>query len=110
MTRCATSLRVSNRGPDTAPAPIVLRDPLPAGLELVSAHGKGWDCTVKKQPDLVVCRRDKDLAAGKSARAVTVVARVADGASRQDREQGQGEGRRRRVAGQQPRHGPGHRG
>ena len=75
------SLRVSNRGPDTAPAPILLRDPLPAGLELVSAHGKGWDCTVKKQSDLVVCRRDKDLAAHKSAPAVTVVARVADGAS-----------------------------
>jgi uncharacterized repeat protein (TIGR01451 family) len=75
------SLRVSNRGPDTAPAPIVLRDPLPAGLELVSARGKGWDCTVKKQSDLVVCTRDEDLDAGKKAPAVLVVAKVADGAS-----------------------------
>jgi uncharacterized repeat protein (TIGR01451 family) len=77
------SLRVSNRGPDTAPAPIVLRDRLPAGLELVSARGKGWDCTVKKTSDLVVCRRDEDLAAGKSAPKVTVVAKIAQGASGQ---------------------------
>ena len=53
-------LRVSNRGPDTAPTPIVVRDPLPAGLELVTAHGKGWDCAVKKATDVVVCRRNED--------------------------------------------------
>ena len=76
-------LRVSNRGPDTAPAPIVLRDRLPAGLELISARGRGWDCTVKKASDLVVCRRDDDLAAHKSAPAVLVVAKVAEGASGQ---------------------------
>ncbi len=75
------SLRVANRGPDTAPAPIVLRDPLPAGLELLSAHGKGWDCTVKKQSDLVICDRDDDLSAGKKAPPVYVVAKVAGGAS-----------------------------
>jgi len=74
-------LQVTNRGPDTAPGPIVVRDPLPAGLELVAAHGKGWDCTVKKASDLVVCRRDDDLAAGKKAPALTVVAKVAAGAS-----------------------------
>ena len=74
-------LRVSNRGPDTAPAPIVVRDPLPAGLELVTAHGEGWDCTVKKQSDLVVCSRDRDLKAGKKAPALFVVARIADDAS-----------------------------
>ncbi len=74
-------LQVSNNGPDTAPAPIVLRDPLPAGLELVSAHGKGWDCKVKTTSDLVVCRRDKDLAAHKNAHPVFVVARVAEGIS-----------------------------
>ncbi|WP_028650265.1 GEVED domain-containing protein [Nocardioides halotolerans] len=74
-------LRVSNRGPDTAPAPIVVRDALPAGLELVSARGKGWRCTVKKASDVVVCRRDGDLAAGKKAPAIHVVAKVAAGAS-----------------------------
>ena len=74
-------LQVTNRGPDTAPAPIVVRDPLPAGLELVAAHGNGWDCKVKKATDVVVCRRDKDLAAGKRAPALIVVAKVASGAS-----------------------------
>ena len=76
-------LRVTNRGPDTAPAPIVLRDRLPAGLELISARGKGWDCTAKKASDVVVCHRDEDLAAGKSAPKVTVVAKIAQGASGQ---------------------------
>ena len=81
--RVRFKLRVSNNGPDTAPAPILVRDRLPAGLELVSAHGKGWKCKIKKTSDLVVCHRDKDLAAHKSAPAVFVVATIADGASGQ---------------------------
>ena len=74
-------LQVTNRGPDTAPAPIVVRDRLPAGLELVAAHGKGWKCQAKKVSDVVVCRREVDLAAGKKAPALIVVAKVAAGAS-----------------------------
>ena len=74
-------LQVSNRGPDTAPAPMVVRDPLPAGLELVSARGKGWDCTAKKATDQVVCRRDDDLPAHKSAPALLIVAKVDNNAS-----------------------------
>ena len=76
-------LKVTNNGPDNAPAPIVVRDPLPAGLELVSARGRGWDCKVKLASDLVVCRRDQDLAAHRSAPALFVVARIAEGASGQ---------------------------
>jgi uncharacterized repeat protein (TIGR01451 family) len=74
-------LSVSNRGPDAAPAPIVVRDPLPEGLELVSARGRGWDCTVKKATDVVSCCRDAGLKAGKKAPPIVVVAKVASGAS-----------------------------
>ena len=74
-------LQVANRGPDTAPAPILVRDSLPAGLELVKAHGKGWKCQAKKVSDVVVCTRDDDLAAGNKAPALIVVAKVAADAS-----------------------------
>jgi len=74
-------LDVTNRGPEAAPAPIVVRDPLPAGLELVSARGKGWDCTVKRRTDLVVCRRDADLPVRHRAPDLIVVAKTAAGAS-----------------------------
>ena len=74
-------LRVSNRGPDAAPAPIVVRDPLPKGLQLISAKGRGWDCTAKLATDKVVCRRDNDLAAGKKAYPIVVVAKVSGAAT-----------------------------
>ena len=67
-------LQVSNKGPDAAPAPIRLRDPLPAGLELVSAKGKGWKCTVRKASDTVNCVRKRPLGAGRKAAPVFVVA------------------------------------
>ncbi|WP_210649048.1 DUF11 domain-containing protein [Nocardioides sp. SYSU D00065] len=69
-------LDVTNRGPGVAPAPIKLTDKLPAGLELVSANGKGWDCTAKKATDKVVCEMDSDLKAGQKAKPVFVVAKT----------------------------------
>ncbi|WP_210649050.1 DUF11 domain-containing protein [Nocardioides sp. SYSU D00065] len=69
-------LDVTNRGPGVAPAPIKLSDKLPAGLELVSASGKGWDCTVKKATDRVVCEMDTNLKAGQKAKPVFVVAKT----------------------------------
>jgi len=74
-------LQVTNHGPDAAPGPIVLKDPLPAGLELVSARGKSWDCTAKLATDRVVCRRDAELGAGKKAPPVIVVAKASGQAS-----------------------------
>ena len=75
-------LQVGNRGPDPVTGVIVLKDALPNGLELVSARGKGWDCTVDKKADKVSCtlegtlgqRATSGLGAGQRAPAVTVVA------------------------------------
>jgi uncharacterized repeat protein (TIGR01451 family) len=67
-------LQVSNRGSATASAPIRLTDPLPAGLELRSAHGKGWKCAVRKASDTVSCVRRKALGADRKAPPVFVVA------------------------------------
>lgn len=69
-------LTVRNTGTDAAPGPITLRDPLPRGLELVSARGKGWRCDVKKGRDTVRCVLRKDLGAGRKAAPVIVVARA----------------------------------
>ncbi|MDQ4054770.1 MAG: GEVED domain-containing protein [Actinomycetota bacterium] len=67
-------LKVSNNGPDAAPAPIKLTDKLPKGLELRSAQGKGWKCEVRKASDTVECVRNKGLGPDRKAPPVTVVA------------------------------------
>jgi uncharacterized repeat protein (TIGR01451 family) len=69
-------LRVSNKGPGAARGPIVLRDPLPRGLDLVSAKGKGWRCTVRRGADKAVCRLTQPLGAGKKAHPVVLTARA----------------------------------
>jgi hypothetical protein len=69
-------LVVTNNGPDVAPGPIKLVDRIPNGLELQSAKGKGWECTVDKKKDKVVCKRDRDLAAKKKAAPVFVTAKA----------------------------------
>jgi uncharacterized repeat protein (TIGR01451 family) len=74
-------IQVTNKGPDVAPAPIELKDPLPNGLELVSAKGKGWDCKVKKATDVVKCTRDTLLEPGKKAPPVFVVAKTTKAAT-----------------------------
>jgi uncharacterized repeat protein (TIGR01451 family) len=67
-------LQVSNRGAGRAPSPIRLTDPLPEGLELVSARGKGWRCEVRKGKDRVTCVRKRGLGADRKASPVFVVA------------------------------------
>lgn len=67
-------LQVSNKGPDAAPAPIKLTDPLPQGLELVKASGKGWKCRVAKASDKVSCVHKQALGADRKASPVFVVA------------------------------------
>jgi uncharacterized repeat protein (TIGR01451 family)/fimbrial isopeptide formation D2 family protein len=69
-------LTVSNRGDRGAPGGIVVRDALPAGLELVSAHGHGWRCQAAKRSDVVSCRRPTGLRAGHRAAAIIVTAKV----------------------------------
>ena len=67
------SLTVSNAGPDTALA-VVLVDTLPAGVTFVSASGTGWACTASGSAT-VTCTRP-DLANGATAPVVTVVVRA----------------------------------
>lgn len=69
-------LTVRNTGADAAPGPITLTDPLPAGLELLSAKGKGWTCKTHTARDTASCVLRKDLGAGKKAAPVFVVAKA----------------------------------
>jgi len=56
------TLTVRNVGINDAPAPIVVRDTLPAGLTFVSAQGTGWTCSATG--NVVTCTRNTVLAAG----------------------------------------------
>ena len=67
-------LQVSNKGTAPTSSRMKLIDKLPAGLELVSAHGKGWRCTVRKATDNVSCVRNQALRADQKAPPVFVVA------------------------------------
>lgn len=69
-------LTVRNTGTDAAPGPITLRDPLPKGLKLVSARGKGWKCQARTARGTVTCTLPKGLGAGRKAAPVVVVART----------------------------------
>jgi large repetitive protein len=53
-------ITVKNLGPTASPGPIKLTDPLPAGLEYVSATGTGWTCSATGR--LVSCRHANGLA------------------------------------------------
>ncbi len=76
-------LKVTNNGPGLAQASIRVRDRLPRGLELKSATGKGWECRANKSTDVVVCVRDRNLAANKSAPAIMVVTKATKAAGPQ---------------------------
>ena len=67
-------LQVSNRGSAATTTKIKLVDALPKGLDLVSADGKGWKCTVRKAADSVSCIRTRALGADRKAAPVFVVA------------------------------------
>jgi uncharacterized repeat protein (TIGR01451 family) len=67
------SLTVSNAGPDTALA-VVLVDTLPAGVTFLSASGTDWAC-VASGSVTVTCTRP-DLATGATAPVVTLVVRA----------------------------------
>lgn len=78
-------LQVTNRGPDAVTAPIVLKDVMPGGLEVVSAKSDGWQCQVNRRTDKVTCfratsssrRAAEALPAGDVASPVFVTARTA---------------------------------
>ena len=69
-------LTVRNRGTAPASKPITVVDRLPAGLELVSARGRGWTCRIRAAADTARCTLRKDVDPRKKAPAVFVVARA----------------------------------
>ncbi|WP_210439309.1 CshA/CshB family fibrillar adhesin-related protein [Nocardioides xinjiangensis] len=74
--RIRYTLRVSNKGPAVAAGPIVVRDRLPRGLELLSAKGRGWECEVDRGADRAACTRTSALRPGARTPAVVLVARA----------------------------------
>ncbi|SDI92432.1 conserved repeat domain-containing protein [Frankineae bacterium MT45] len=70
-------LVVSNNGPTAEPGPIVLTDPLPAGLTYVSATGAGWVCSVAGSK--VTCKHAGPLAVGATS-TILLTVRIGDAA------------------------------
>ena len=75
-TQVVYSLTVTNQGLSASVDPIRLRDPLPSGLELVSAKGAGWSCTTA--PRRLDCLYAQPLAAGDAASVRLVTQITAD--------------------------------
>jgi len=61
---------VTNHGPNATTTPVVVTDPIPAGLLLTSAHGTGWTCA--SAGTVVTCQYDASLAVGASTPRLTV--------------------------------------
>ncbi len=59
------SFVVTNRGPNATVVPIVVTDPLPAGLVYAGASGDGWICVAPAA--VVTCTYSATLAVGSSA-------------------------------------------
>jgi uncharacterized repeat protein (TIGR01451 family) len=64
-------LRVTNGGRGPTTGPIVVSDPLPAGLRFVSASGPGWSCAAQGQN--VTCRAAGPIQPGQTS---TILLRV----------------------------------
>jgi uncharacterized repeat protein (TIGR01451 family) len=64
-------LRVTNVGGRPTTGPIVVSDPLPAGLRFVSASGPGWSCSAEGQN--VTCRAAGPIQPGQTS---TILLRV----------------------------------
>jgi uncharacterized repeat protein (TIGR01451 family) len=64
-------LRVTNGGGGPTSGPIVVSDPLPAGLRFVSASGPGWSCAAQGQN--VTCRAAGPIQTGQTS---TILLRV----------------------------------
>ncbi|MGB7979201.1 MAG: isopeptide-forming domain-containing fimbrial protein [Candidatus Nanopelagicales bacterium] len=65
-------ITVLNTGPNATTAPIVVTDPLPAGLRFVAVSGPGWSCT---EGQIVTCTYGASLAVDQSA-AFELTARI----------------------------------
>jgi uncharacterized repeat protein (TIGR01451 family) len=68
----AYTLTVRNVGSGTLDGEITVHDPVPAGLQVVSASGTGWSCTVSGQDVDCTATPPGGLASGASLPAITV--------------------------------------
>ena len=71
------TLSVSNGGPNIAPGPIVVTDPLPETLQYISFSGSGWVCAQAGQT--VTCTYSADLGVNRVAPDLLLTTRVAPG-------------------------------
>jgi uncharacterized repeat protein (TIGR01451 family) len=66
-------LTVSNQGANATVAPVIVTDPLPAGLSYLAASGSGWSCS--RAATVLRCIRSAGLAPG-SAPPITLTTLV----------------------------------
>ncbi|HKC63993.1 MAG TPA: hypothetical protein VKB86_10165, partial [Pyrinomonadaceae bacterium] len=78
-TNATYTLSVSNAGPQSASAPITVKDTLPTGETFVSGTGTGWSCSASGQT--VTCTNSSAMASGGSSSITLTVALASNIAS-----------------------------
>ena len=73
-TDASYTLAVKNAGPSDAAGPVTVADPLPAGETYVSGTGTGWTCA--DASNTVTCTLAAGLAAGSTAKPITLTVKV----------------------------------
>jgi len=73
------TLTVSNAGPQSASASIIVKDTLPTGMTFVSGTGTGWSCSASGQT--VTCTNSSAMASGGSSSITLTVALASNVAS-----------------------------
>jgi large repetitive protein len=63
--RITWTIAVTNEGPNATEQPIVVRDSVPAGLQVTAVGGRGWECPVEGRT--VTCTYEQPLDAGATA-------------------------------------------
>ena len=69
-------ITVSNEGTAATAGPILMTDPLPAGLTLISVSGSGWDCSASSPPLTVSCTYNAPIPPMSAAPVITLKAQV----------------------------------
>jgi uncharacterized repeat protein (TIGR01451 family) len=77
-TNATYTLSISNAGPQSASAPITVKDTLPTGLTYVSGTGTGWSCSASGQ--VVTCTNSSAMASGGSS-SITLTVTLASNVS-----------------------------
>ncbi len=69
-------ITVSNEGTAATAGPILMTDPLPVGLTLISVSGPGWDCSASSPPSTVSCTYNAAIPPMSAAPVITLKAQV----------------------------------